>query len=268
MSRTDVYRAEFSPAVLGSLALHGVVAAAFLISWSERDLKVGGVVPVTIVSSAPDRDTRPAEQADVTQSAQTESPTPEAPPEVAPPPAPTPAPAPTPTPRAAKPAEKAPATVPAKPPVKPVEKTLDLDALAASLTKPARNTAARPSSAAKGPTRAETAPVARQTVGSGLAAGAAVAGMTEELQRRWILNCDVEGGRDVLVRVTFRLGVSGQVVGDVTSQIQSARTPVATAGAERAVRAVYAAAPFRGLPREFYGDRIAVNFNAKEACAR
>ena len=45
-------------------------------------------------------------------------------------------------------------------------------------------------------------------------------------------------------------------------------SPVSQAGAERAVRAVYAAAPFRGLPREFYGDRIAVNFNAREACAR
>ena len=78
----------------------------------------------------------------------------------------------------------------------------------------------------------------------------------------------VEGGRDVLVRVTFQLGVSGQLVGDVVSQIQGARSPVATAGAERAVRAVYAAAPFRGLPREFYGDRVAVNFNAREACAQ
>ena len=36
--------------------------------------------------------------------------------------------------------------------------------------------------------------------------------------------------------------------------------------AERAIRAVFAAAPFRDLPRQFYGDRIAVNFNAREAC--
>ena len=91
--------------------------------------------------------------------------------------------------------------------------------------------------------------------------------MTEELQRRWNPNCNVEGGRDVLVRVTFQLGAGGQVVGDVLSQIQGVRSPVATAGAERAVRAVYAAAPFRGLPREFYGDKVAVNFNAREACA-
>lgn len=266
MRETAARRVEFSPAALGSLTLHVGVAAAFMLSWGARDLKVGAVVPVTIVSSAPDIDTRPAEQAPETQSALTETPMAEAPPEpVAPPPQPTPQ---VPTPKAARPSETAPAKVPAKPAAKPAEKSLDLDALAASLTRPARNAPQRPSSAAKGATRPETAPVARQTVGSGLAAGAAVTGMTEELQRRWNPNCDVEGGRDVMVRVVFQLGVSGQVVGDVASQIQGARTPVAVAGAERAVRAVYAAAPFRGLPREFYGDRIAVNFNAREACAR
>ena len=37
--------------------------------------------------------------------------------------------------------------------------------------------------------------------------------------------------------------------------------------AERAERAVYAASPFRGLSRDYYGQRIAVNFNAREACA-
>ena len=269
MSQAASRRVEVSPAALGSLALHVGVAAAFMISWGDRDLKVGAVVPVTIVSSAPDSDARPAEQAPEAQTAMTEEPVAEAPPEpVPPPPQPTP---PIPTPRAAsKPAEKAPAPTPtpAKPAAKPAEKALDLDALAASLTRPARNAPARPSSAPRGPTRPETAPVARQAVGSGLAAGAAVTGMTEELQRRWNPNCEVEGGRDVIVRVTFPLGVSGQVVGDVPPQIQGARTPVATAGAERAVRAVYAAAPFRGLPREFYGDRIAVSFNAREACAR
>ena len=63
-------------------------------------------------------------------------------------------------------------------------------------------------------------------------------------------------------------GLPVDVVGDVASQIQGARTPVSQAAADRAVRAVYAAAPFRGLPREFYGERIAVTFSAREACAR
>lgn len=258
-------RIEVSPAALGSVALHGSIALAMMISWGNRDLKVGSVVPVTIVSNAPDVDTRPAEQANDTQSAMTEAPAADAPPDPVPPP-PQPSPA-TPTAKAAKPVEKAATPTAAKPATKPAEKAFDLDALAASLTKPSRNAPQRPSSAPKGPGRAETAPVARQTIGSGLAAGAAVTGMTEELQRRWNPNCNVEGGRDVLIRVTFQLGATGQVVGDVDSQIQGARSPVATAAAERAVRAVYAAAPFRGLPREFYGDRVAVNFNAREACA-
>ncbi len=266
MTTARARRFEVSPAALGSIALHVGVAAAFMISWGSRDLKVGSVVPVTIVASAPDVDTRPAVQGPETLPAQTETPVAEAPPEPAPPP-PQPAPPP-PSPKAApKPAEKAPAPA-AKAPPKPAEKSLDLDALAASLTRPARNAPQRPSSAPKGATRAETAPVARQTVGTGLAAGAALQGLAEELQRRWNPNCEVEGGRDVLVRVTFQLGVGGQVVGDVGSEIKGARTPVSQAAADRAVRAVYAAAPFRGLPREFYGDRIAVNFNAREACDR
>lgn len=258
-------RIEVSPAALGSVALHVAVAAAFMISWGDRDLKVGSVVPVTIVANAPDADTRPAIQAPGTQTAATEEPVPDAPVEAAPPP-PTPAPPPPPTPKAAPtPTPKAAAPV-AKPTPKPVEKSFDLDALSASLKAPARNAPQRPSSAPKGPSRPETAPVARQTAGSGLAAGAAMQGLAEELQRRWNPNCDVEGGRNVVVRVNFQLGIGGQVVGDVAAQIQGARTPVAQAAADRAVRAVYAAAPFRGLPREFYGDRIAVNFNAREAC--
>ena len=252
-------RIEVSPAALGSVALHGSIALAVMISWGNRDLKVGSIVPVTIVSNAPDIDTRPAEQAPDTQTAMSEAPVADAPP-------PQPAAA-VPSTKAAKPIEKAATPNAAKLATKPAEKAFDLDALAASLTKPSRNAPQRPASAPKGPIRPETAPVARQTIGTGLAAGAAVTGMTEELQRRWNPNCNVEGGRDVLVRVTFQLGAGGQVVGDVLSQIQGVRSPVATAGAERAVRAVYAAAPFRGLPREFYGDKVAVNFNAREACA-
>jgi outer membrane biosynthesis protein TonB len=155
-----------------------------------------------------------------------------------------------------------PAPVAAKPapPAKP-EKSLDLDALAASISR-----SAKPSSADKGPTRPETALQARATMGTAQQA-AAFSGLTQELQRRWNPNCDVEGGRDVVVRVTFAIGAGGQVVGDVGSQITGAQTPVSQAAAQRAVRAVYAASPFRSLPREFYGERVAVNFNAREACS-
>lgn len=256
---------ETSPALVGSVLLHGLVAAALLVSWNfTRDLKVGAVVPVTIVANAPETNLAPAAQAPEIQTTQADEPVPTAPVEATPPaPQPTPQPTPkvAPPPPSPKPAPVKPAPVAAKPapPAKP-EKSLDLDALAASLSK-----SAKPSSAPKGPARPETALRARPALGTAEQA-AAFSGLTQELQRRWNPNCDVEGGRDVLVRATFTIGAGGQVVGDVASQIRSAQTPVSQAAAQRAVRAVYAASPFRSLPREFYGERVAVNFNAREAC--
>ena len=249
-------RREISPAVMGSVLLHGLVAAALMLSWTfTRDLKVGSVVPVTIVANGPEAS--PAIQAPAPQTAQAEQPVPEAPLESVPP-----APEPKPTPPAPMP-KPTPAPTPAKPapPTKP-EKSLDLDALAASLSK-----TAKPSSAAKGPARPETAVEARPNPGAGLAASVAMSGLVRELERRWNPNCDVEGGRDVQVLATFVIGAGGQVVGDVQSKIKSAPNAVSQAAAERAVRAVYAAAPFRTLPREFYGQKIGVNFDARAACS-
>ena len=187
-------RREISPALMGSVLLHATVAALFLISWNfTRDLKVGSAVPVNIVTSAPSADIRPAVAAPEPEAAQTEEPVPEAPLEsAAPEPQPKPVP-PTPTPKATKPAETLPAVKPA-PPKKP-EKGLDLDALSASVSKMVKPAAAKPSSAAKGPARPEAALAARQTMGTG-ASAAALTGLTDELQRRWNPNCDVEGGRE------------------------------------------------------------------------
>jgi outer membrane biosynthesis protein TonB len=261
-------RRELSPAMMGSVLLHAAAAFALLVSWNfARDLKVGSVVPVTIVSKAPATDVRQAEEAPVEQTALADEPVPQAPLESTPPapqPKPAPAPKPEPTPKVVKPV---PAPAPAKPapPAKP-EKSLDLDALSASISKMSKASPPKPSSAPKGPARPETAQQARPALGTGVSA-AALTGLTDELQRRWNPNCDVEGGRDVQVRVTFVIGAGGQVVGDVASQIKGAQTPVSRTAAERAVSAVYAAAPFRSLPREFYGDKIAVNFNAREACS-
>ena len=255
--------------MLGSVVLHATVAVALLISWNfARDLKVGSVVPVTIVSQAPATDVRKAEQAPVEQTAQADEPVPEAPLESTPPaPQPKPAPpppTPKPTPLPAKPVP-APVAKPA-PPAKP-EKSLDLDALSASISKLQKPATPKPSSAAKGPARPETAQQARPALGAGISA-AALSGLTDELQRRWNPNCDVEGGRDVKVQVVFVIGAGAQVAGDVASKItRGGQTPVSRTAAERAVSAVYAAAPFRNLPREFYGERITVNFDAREACS-
>lgn len=275
-------RSDLGTALMLSAILHVVVLGAALIPWPwARELKVGAVVPINIVSSIP-ANPRPAVQGPQEQTAQTEAPEPDAPldaPVAAPEPQPQPAPQPTPTPPAPKaPAPKpaptptpkpAPAPAPApktpapKPAAAPPKKSdaLDLDALASSLK------GSQSSSAARGAARPETATQPRSTSGSGIT-GAAMSGLSEELQRRWNPNCEVEAARNVRVRVTFRLGSDGRVVGDVRAGGQeNSSDPVVRAAAERAIRAVYSAAPFTTLPREFYGDQIAVSFNAAQACA-
>ncbi|MGQ3016023.1 energy transducer TonB [Phenylobacterium sp.] len=278
-------RSDLGTALLLSAILHAVVLGAALIPWPwDRELKIGSVVPINIVSSIP-ANPRPAEQGPQEQTAQTETPEPDAPleapvadpepqPQPQPQPQPTPAPkapapkpAPTPTPKPAPkpapapkaaPSPKTPAPKPA-PPKK--SDSLDLDALASSLK------GSQSSSAARGAARPETATQPRSTTGGGIS-GAAMSGLAEELQRRWNPNCEVEAARNVRVRVTFRLGSDGRVVGDVRAGGQeNSSDPVTRAAAERAIRAVYSAAPFTTLPREFYGDQIAVSFNAAQACA-
>jgi outer membrane biosynthesis protein TonB len=249
---------------MGSVALHAAVAAALLISWRHpRDLKIGSVVPVTIVSDAPAGDLSPAIQAPETQTAQVAEPIPAAPPEPLPPtPQPTPQP---PTPQARPAAAAKPTPTPAKPaapspaPAK-AERTFDLDALAASVSK-----MARPASGPKGTLRPQTAP---QSGAGSAAAAAALSGLADELQRRWNPNCAVADARQVVVAVTFTLNSGGGVLGEVRGQlVQGAQTPAALTAADRAVSAVYAAAPFRSLPREVYGQPIRVNFDARKACS-
>ena len=276
-------QSEFSAAMVASALLHAGVIVSALIAWPwSRPLPVGGAVPINIVANAPSTNLAPAIEAPEETPAQTEDPVPDAsptpaapepaptptPPAPTPKPAPQPAPKPVPTPAPAPKPAPAPTPKPKPPAAKPAPKSsgLDLDALAASVAKSAKSSGAQRSSAAKGESRPATAREARPDLGSGQAA-AAVAGMTDELQRRWNPNCEVEGGRDVRIRVTFTLSSSGQVLGqpDAGGKERSAN-PVEKAAAERAIRAVFAAAPFRDLPRQFDGDRIAVNYNAREAC--
>lgn len=105
---------------------------------------------------------------------------------------------------------------------------------------------------------------------SGAAAGpsaSALAGLQDQLQRRWTPNCEVEGARDVRVRVSFRLGVGGDLAGPVEAGgLEQSENAVVRAAAERAIRAVHQAAPFPALAGSA-GQRIAVNFNAQEACS-
>ncbi|OHB36186.1 MAG: hypothetical protein A2882_07585 [Phenylobacterium sp. RIFCSPHIGHO2_01_FULL_70_10] len=271
-------RSPLTTALIVSAIAHAAVIGAALIPWPwARELKVGAVVPVNIVSNIP-ANPRPAVEGPLEQPAQTESPEPDAPleapaaaqPELAEPQpqpqpktqAPRPAPAPKPAPEKAPPKKAEPAkSPPARPTPAKKESGLDLDALADSLK------GSQSSSASKGRNRPETAREARNTSGSGVS-GAAMSGLAEELQRRWNPNCEVDGARDVRVRVTFRLSSDGRVVGDVEAGGQERSSdPVVRAAAERAIRAVYGAAPFTTLPREFYGAPIVVSFNAAQACA-
>ena len=153
-----------------------------------------------------------------------------------------------------------------------------------AVTKPAAQPATRP-----GPPRPAPA-VTRQT-GGGLdlealakevarmgggrpgpaaAAGpsaAALAGLQDQLQQRWTPNCEVEGGRDVRVRVSFGLAASGALEGPVEAGgLERSDNPTVRAAAERAIRAVYQAAPFTDLAGPT-SRRFAVNFNAREACS-
>lgn len=266
-------RPDTTLALAASMLLHGGAVAVALVAWPwQREVPVGGVVAVNIVSNAPVTDMRPAIAAEDPQEAQTEDPVEGAPVTTAGTPSEEPPAVATKSSAAAK-AIPDKSKTPDKAPPKEAPKTpakanrgLDLDALAASITKTNRPSGSPKAGGTKGPARPETAKDARPALGQGLSASALV-GLTDELQRRWNPNCEVEGGRDVRIRVAFVLGPAGQVVGQVDAGGQEfSGNPVVQAAAERAIRSVYAAAPFRNLPREYYGVRIGVNFNAREAC--
>jgi periplasmic protein TonB len=266
-----VIRREMQPAMLGSVLLHATVAAALLISWNfARDLKVGSVVPVTIVSRAPDADLRKAEQAPVEQTAQADEPVPQAPLESTPP---APQPKPTPPPPTPKPMPTPAKPIPAPAPVKPApqvkpEKSLDLDALSASISKMQKAATPKPSSAAKGPARAETAPEARATQGTGVSA-LAMNGLVAQLRRHWHPNCEVEGARDVKILVTFSVGPNGQVdPGSANANgSENSSNPVVKAAAERAIRSVYEVAALKLITPDFYGQRVKATYPGNEACS-
>jgi outer membrane biosynthesis protein TonB len=137
-----------------------------------------------------------------------------------------------------------------------------------SLAQASKAAGAKRAAARPGPARPETAVTARATQGAGEAESTnALSSMAAELQRLWNPNCDVPGGADANIVVSFRLGPGGRVIGQPQSAAETAGDPVIKAAAERAVRAVYQAQPFTDLPPNLYGPKIAVNFNARQACA-
>jgi periplasmic protein TonB len=263
---------QVSPALLGSIALHGLVAALaiFGLPWkTSKPITIGESVPVTIVTNGP-TNVRPAEEAPVEQTAQAPDPVPEATPQPpAPIPAPTPTPAPAPPPKPTPVPKPAPTPTPAKP--KETKKS-DSDffaSLEASIAKSKKATGKPTANAPKGPARAETSVSARPAMGPATGLSAAALGRLQgEVQDRWNPNCEVEGGANVNVRVVFVIGPGGRVVGQPESPGTSSPDPVVKAASDRAIRALFAASPFAYLPSDLYGQKIALNFNAKQACSR
>jgi periplasmic protein TonB len=267
MSRESLERV---PALAAAAAFHvGVLfLALFLSQWLNKPEPITQVTPVTLMTSADVAAARAAMQADQQQEAATPQPTLQAP---EPPPAPVPAPIPTPAPPAPAPAAKPAPPAAAKAHAKPTKPSpsVDFDALAKSLEASAKASGAKHSSAATGPTRQRTAVKASTSNGStdAISAGA-LASLGAELQRLWSLDCDVAGRSDVPIQVAFRLGASGNLIGDPDSTQKNATDPIIKAASDRAVRAVYAAQPMSNLPAGLYGPRIVVNFNAKQACSQ
>ena len=267
-------RSSQFPAAAGSVLLHAAVLLFGLVAlpWLSHPLKMGDVVPVTLITSQDQGAMKNAVQAPEPSPAATPEPTPEAPAQTAAPePSPVPQPAPPkPSPPKPTPAPPKPTPTPAKAQPAKEEKSLDLDALAKSLAPAAKRSAgAQKSSAAKGPPKPATAVQAQATAGaSDVASTGALASMAAELQRIWNPNCDVTGGSDANIKVSFRLASNGRLLGDPQSSAEGSADPVVRAASDRAKSAVGQASPFQNLPPQLYGPRITVNFNARQACAQ
>jgi len=275
-------RDSLAPALIAALAMHVGLFVALTIFHPALPLPLGSAVPINIVSQAPTTDSRQAGQAPQTQTAQVEAPVPQAkaptpppPPPPSPPqprptppkplktvPPPKPALKPTPTPAKPTPAPavKAPPT-PTHPSKAPPKDTFDLNALAASISRASHSSPSRPANAARGPTRAETAPVARVDAGQGISQSD-IQGLSQLLNRLWLKNCD----SGTIVNVTVRLAIDndGRVLLADAGGREHAGDSAASASAIRAIAAVHQAAPYA---EEFRGRTFSVNFDAAKACA-
>jgi outer membrane biosynthesis protein TonB len=261
-------------ALAASALLHAAVLTAGLVAWPwlSKPLRLGEVVPVTLVTSS-QANMSPAVQAPTPAPAATETPEPAASPS---PPAPVEAPTPAPPPTAKTlPQHDKPAPLvqsrptPTKPaPAKPAQPAFDPDAVLASLDRRSTPAGSLHSAAPRGPTRPKTAVEAQLSPGAGSAVSqSALADLGGELQRLWNPNCDVEATANVVIKVSFSLDTGGRLVGAPQASGENAANPVVKAASDRAKRAVYEGSPFENLPPALYGQRITVNFNAQQFCA-
>jgi outer membrane biosynthesis protein TonB len=273
------------PAYAASAGLHLIVLLAGVIAWPWiTPTKIMTVTSVTLVTRAEVTDLRAAEKAETVQEVAIETPVETAPPEVVTPPPPAkPQPTPKLVPPKPVPAKPAPAfnldqlaasvskAKPQKPtPAAKPAPSLDLDALAASVGK--SPSSAKPSSAPKGATRAQTDLVARQAVGAGRGATVdQLAAISAKLGRLWNPNCGVEGSANVVVKVRLTLDPNGRLLRAVLvdeQRINGSGDSVLRAAATRALTAVARAAPYDEMPSEDFANwrSFVVAFDARQQC--
>ncbi len=272
----------------GSAALHAIILISGLVAWPwlTKPLHMGDVVPVTLITSNEAPAPKPAVQAPQPAPAATEAPVPQATPQVAAPeeaptptpPVPKPAPQPVPKPHQAQPAKAVPQpaptptphkATPAKPaPAKPAPE-MDMAALSAELAKQAKAAGPRQSSAARGPSRPEQAVVARMSSGASDAVStAALASLQGELERIWNPICSNAAASDVTIKVSFKIGSSGILIGTPQSSLAGTADTALQVASERAVRSVNQHGPFSDPAfRVLYGQNITVNFSQKKVCS-
>lgn len=283
----------------GSAFLHAAILIGGLIAWPwlSKPIHMGDVVPVTLINADQAPAPAPAVQAPEPAPVQTETPVPQAPREVAAPeeeptpappipkaaPKPVPKPHPTPVAKAAppqpqptpKPTPQKPTpakatsqkAAPAKPKAKP-QADMDWAAVAAGLTSQARPSGPKQSSAARGATRPAQATVARTTAGvSDSNFNAAQASLSGELNRIWNPICNTANSSGVVIKVTFKIGSTGVLVGSPQSSLGDTTDMALRVASERAVRSVYQHGPFADPAyRALYGQNITVNFSQKKDC--
>ena len=284
-----------SPAILGALLVHGIVAAGFLIKWPQPEVEIlptVSSVPVSIVSSAvieaaaPDN---PSEEL-VTEDATTApveappEPTPPTPTPPAPAPPTPPRPAPTPTPRPTpprpaptptltpRPTPPRPAPTPPRPtpPTPTPPRPTPARPTPPRATPPAASTPALDLDSLAGPRRNTPVPGARPATGqqgagqAPQATGPQLAAIFNQVYPNWTLPCDIPGADQLRIEMDVTLSPDGRITAGPT--LRNARSDsVYRAAADGAMRAIRQTAPF-DVPAGFPGGAFRPTFNTERAC--
>jgi protein TonB len=252
---------ERFPALAAAIALHVGVIAAILMFGNVLNKPVYGpnVVSVTLVNTPNN------------PSPSIVTPTPS---QTAAPPTPEEAPAPLPPAPVPKPVQAAPKPTPAPSP-KPVPTPKAAPAPTPKpVAKPAPDDSSFPDKILNhiggSPAQSHPRPPSNTASGTGATPSpAAMASLKNQLERLWNPNCEVMGGSDISIVITFQLGAGGRLSNKPTSSVGDSGGELTKVASDRAIRAVYQYfsdpnRPFANLPP----DKYTVNFNPKEYCSQ